>query len=138
MIYLPMYTSTIYVDYIIWSRLIAIKKTTPACRHTKMCQGIDSYGDKFPTCVQTTAQPSDQSHTHIPSTHQLRICLKMTMTTTPGVRILVINPNTSTHMTEALRPVLEDLRMPSVSPSSLFYFCTACRTPLLHSLPFEL
>ncbi|KAK6380156.1 Protein dcg1 [Exophiala oligosperma] len=38
----------------------------------------------------------------------------MTMETTPNVRILVINPNTSTHMTDALRPVLEDLQMPSV------------------------
>ncbi|KAK5461204.1 Protein dcg1 [Exophiala xenobiotica] len=34
-------------------------------------------------------------------------------TSTP-VRILVINPNTSQHMTDALKPVLEDLRMPSV------------------------
>ncbi|KIW20746.1 hypothetical protein PV08_01324 [Exophiala spinifera] len=39
------------------------------------------------------------------------------MGTTPKVRILVINPNTSTHMTEALKPVLEDLKMPSVEYS---------------------
>ncbi|KAJ9503729.1 dal80p-controlled protein [Exophiala xenobiotica] len=36
-----------------------------------------------------------------------------TSTSTP-VRILVINPNTSQHMTDALKPVLEDLRIPSV------------------------
>jgi hypothetical protein len=40
-------------------------------------------------------------------------------TSTP-VRILVINPNTSQHMTDALKPVLEDLRIPSVCFLFLF------------------
>lgn len=36
----------------------------------------------------------------------------------PPVRILIINPNTSTHMTDALRPVVDDLGYPSVRISS--------------------
>ncbi len=38
----------------------------------------------------------------------------------PPVRILIINPNTSTHMTEALKPAVEELGYPSVRRLSIW------------------
>lgn len=32
------------------------------------------------------------------------------------VRILIVNPNTSEHMTQALQPVIDDLGFKNVSP----------------------
>jgi Asp/Glu/hydantoin racemase len=49
-----------------------------------------------------------------------------TMAAPKPVRILIINPNTSTHMTEALRPVVEDLSLPGAKYT--YFTCPSTAT----------
>ncbi|ETI28945.1 hypothetical protein G647_01397 [Cladophialophora carrionii CBS 160.54] len=51
--------------------------------------------------------------------------------TAPPLRILIINPNTSQHMTSALRPVVDSLRLPSAQYT--FFTCPAPGIPSINS-----
>ncbi|OCT46671.1 DCG1-like protein [Cladophialophora carrionii] len=51
--------------------------------------------------------------------------------TAPPVRILIINPNTSQHMTDALGPVVDSLRLPSTQYT--FFTCPSPGIPSINS-----